>query len=246
MILAAVESDERRLVEGLESLLLPVEHRGLAARRMAIVDVHTAGEGVLRQLELALDFLPGVTGGADLDLSEHLHLAHTVGVLIGQQPNPLTVLLQHAMRHAAMVAIFIDEALAALVDDDALHQRARRIPGNGGKSLRHVDRSAADAHAEANARSVIDRADREAGAQHERSMLLHHVAVHDEAAGAQHDAAAGPHELRLPVDACYEAVHAPVLVRDERKRARVVHDLDSETVDLIGELIHDVAAATHP
>src|SRR3546814_14695424 len=70
-------------------------------------------------------------------------------------------------------SVFIDEALALLVDEDALDQRLRRVPRQRHEAFVHVDRVRADALAELNAGAVVDGADRRVGTRKMRCVLLH-------------------------------------------------------------------------
>src|SRR3546814_10689250 len=69
-----------------------------------------------------------VASRTDADLGELAELRFAVGFLIGEHIEAGAALLQDHLRGAAVVAVFIDEALALLVDEDALDQRLRRVP----------------------------------------------------------------------------------------------------------------------
>src|SRR3546814_20960895 len=67
-----------------------------------------------------------VASRTDADLGELAELRFAVGFLIGEHIEAGAALLQDHLRGAAVVAVFIDESLALLVDEDALDQRLRR------------------------------------------------------------------------------------------------------------------------
>src|SRR3546814_16040787 len=77
-------------------------------------------------------------------------------------------------------SVFIDEALALLVDEDALDQRLRRVPRQRHEAFVHVDRVRADALAELDAGAAVDGADRRVGTRKMRCVLPHPGLVHED------------------------------------------------------------------
>src|SRR5580704_15190601 len=105
---------------------------------------------------------------------------------------------------AAVIAVLVDEALPAAVDEDTLHLGAGRIPGDRRKALAHVHHGAADARPEEDPGAIIHRSQRELRAQQERGVLPDHLAIQDEAAGAQHYRAPRARKAVLAIDAHYQ------------------------------------------
>jgi len=148
---ATVERGERRLIERSQPLLRLVKERICATLRVGVVDCDRRGERARRQTQITLDFFPGVSSGGDLDPRELLKRRRLICRVIDEQPHSVARLLKDRVRHTTVIAVFVDEALAVRVDENALHEGAGRIPGDRDEPLMHIDGGAAHAHSHPNA-----------------------------------------------------------------------------------------------
>ena len=103
-----------------------VEERVLAPRRVAVVEVERRLERSVGQADLGLELR---RGRADPSGGE-AHPVHLVGGLVDDEVHLAVLLVERGLPDPAHVGVFVDEALPAAVDQDAVDQRARRREGS--------------------------------------------------------------------------------------------------------------------
>ncbi len=173
--------------------------------------------------KLALHFGPAFAGGGDVDARQfHWPLEDRI---VDQEVDLVAGLVDHHAADPAVVAVLVDEPLAVLVDEDSLDEGLGRVPRAGRKELVHVDGVAADAHAHADARAVVHRADGVFQAHRLGRIAAQHVRVHRKAAGAEDHASGGADEAFLAVQAHDKAIDATVLVAHQTEHAGRAVDL---------------------
>ena len=165
--------------------------------------------------------------------------------MVLEQPDAIPALAQDVVGDAPVVAVLVDEALPLAVDEYALYQGTRRVPGDGGEALAHIQHRAADACAEQNTGAVVDGSQGEVRAQQERGVLLHHLPVHDKAPGAQHHRTPRTRIACFAVDAQHKAVHVTAAVGNECQRACVIQNPHVSFDDALRQHVHDIAPAAH-
>ncbi|MCY1433287.1 hypothetical protein D9M71_493120 [compost metagenome] len=148
------------------------------------------------------------------------------------------------MANPSVIAIFVDETLATLIDENTFYQRFGGIERQALKSLVHVNRRAPHAHPQEDARTVIARRSYGViGAQQERRVALDHVTVHREAAGAQDDAVAGPYKTDLAVDSHHHPVDVVGVIGNQGEHPAVIANIHAEFLDASGQHVHQHASA---
>ena len=193
--------------------------------------------------EFLFHFFPGLANGRDLDPRK---IERTIeDLVIHKQIGLVAGLIEERAADAAMIGVFVDEALTALVDEDPLHQRSRHDPRAGGEEFVHVDRVAASAHAHEDARSVVVLAERIVQTQRFGRIAPQHFLIHAETAGGKDHALARPHILRLVVDPDDQADHTARSVGDQAQRARIGANVDAQRAGAGFEDV-DKLAATAP
>ena len=218
------ERDERPLVQRDQDRWALVEQRIVPFAGVLVVNRHGRAEGADRHLQFGLDLFPGLAGAGNA----HPRKVHRLDEMriVEQQVDLAVRLIDRAAADPAVVAVFIDEALALGVDEDAIGVAFRHGPGAGGEELLHVDRITARADAQFDSRSVVLVADRIVKLEGFGAVLAPHRLVEHEAAGRKNHTLGGPDEARLVVDPYHQADN-PVAVLHQRQRARIGHHLDA-------------------